>query len=304
MPKFSLHQGVPTGAFGLAGTGAIMIAPTQLWIGYVLLACAGSLFLWGLRINGQHLWGRWWSSQGISEDSRAALIAWLERISTDLGTALATDSSFFFEEAAATIEQMFFKLRKVGIKTPILWGDGAKLGVIRAHRFLIMLRAPLLNGEYKAEARRAAQIVPLLNVAPEAKLMKHYSFFLPSIPPAVQRDVSLTQGLMYVATGEWGHERCDWEDGLELKLNPHRKQFEQLAADGKLTVWGKPPELERGVFVKIDAEFWREFQVEWLSLLLGVPQTEARTGFPHRYHPFTHLMISKAEFEKVDWQHG
>jgi len=56
--RIGLQPGVWTTALGLAGGGAIVIAPYQMLIGYGLLATAAGVFLWGVRINGRHWWQR------------------------------------------------------------------------------------------------------------------------------------------------------------------------------------------------------------------------------------------------------
>lgn len=52
----NIAQGVCSTVAGLAGAAAVVIWPDQIWIGYGLFASAGMLFLWGLRINGRHIW--------------------------------------------------------------------------------------------------------------------------------------------------------------------------------------------------------------------------------------------------------
>lgn len=56
--RISLQNGVWTSVLGLAGTGAIMIWPTQTIIGAMLLGAALLLAIWGLKIDGRHWWKR------------------------------------------------------------------------------------------------------------------------------------------------------------------------------------------------------------------------------------------------------
>jgi hypothetical protein len=54
----SLERGIFTAVLGIAGGGAVMIAPTQLWIGYTMIALAVVIAIWGVRINGRPWWRR------------------------------------------------------------------------------------------------------------------------------------------------------------------------------------------------------------------------------------------------------
>ena len=56
----NLEKGVWSTGLGMAGGGAVVIMPAQIWVGYCLLAASATLFIWGVRINGRHLWQRWW----------------------------------------------------------------------------------------------------------------------------------------------------------------------------------------------------------------------------------------------------
>lgn len=56
--RIGIQSGVTTAAIGIAGGGAIMIAPAQTWIGYSILAVAALVFLWGIKIDNRHWWSR------------------------------------------------------------------------------------------------------------------------------------------------------------------------------------------------------------------------------------------------------
>jgi hypothetical protein len=54
--RISLQAGAFTTALGLLGGGAIVVAPSQLWIGYSLMVAALLLLAWGIKIDDQHWW--------------------------------------------------------------------------------------------------------------------------------------------------------------------------------------------------------------------------------------------------------
>ena len=58
MRRIRLHQGVWTTFLGLVGGGAVTLWPSQIMIGYALIAAAILLAIWGLTIDGGHWWKR------------------------------------------------------------------------------------------------------------------------------------------------------------------------------------------------------------------------------------------------------
>ena len=58
MRRIRLHQGVWTTFLGLVGGGAVTLWPSQIMIGYALIAAAILLAIWGLTIDGEHWWKR------------------------------------------------------------------------------------------------------------------------------------------------------------------------------------------------------------------------------------------------------
>lgn len=59
----SLERGVFSAFVGVGGAGAVVMWPAQWWIGAGLMALAVLILLWGVRINGKHVWQRWWQRE-------------------------------------------------------------------------------------------------------------------------------------------------------------------------------------------------------------------------------------------------
>jgi hypothetical protein len=110
------------------------------------------------------------------------------------------------------------------------------------------------------------------------------------------RDVSLAEALGYALEGEWGnpkhgHALSAFSRALGgIDLPKLLERFTDLAADGKLTIWGKDSEF--GVFKKIPAAHWRSD-----SLILSDTTPAARIE-----RPYYQLMLSRQEIEK-EWPH-
>ena len=53
-----LHQGVYSGSVGLFGAGIVILLPSAKIVGWLLIAAAVSLALWGIKIGDRHWWDR------------------------------------------------------------------------------------------------------------------------------------------------------------------------------------------------------------------------------------------------------
>lgn len=118
-------------------------------------------------------------------------------------------------------------------------------------------------------------------------------------PVASHRDTRLEEGLAYARFREWGRKVSDaWYEG-ETDLENRVQEFEQLASEGKLSVWGKSNFLTYGVFEPVPAEHWRTHMVDWLVLTRGAGGRTTRRDGKGNGGGLTDLIVSKAEFEEV-----
>lgn len=84
-----------------------MIAPTQLWIGYSLLASAGALFLWGVEINGLHFWHFFRSRGRTWHDGRTRLTV---REAASLAAGVVPRNFDQSDEAQSIASQLRYQL--------------------------------------------------------------------------------------------------------------------------------------------------------------------------------------------------
>jgi hypothetical protein len=64
--RVKVERGVYSAAVAVAGAGMVVLAPNHAWVGWMLLALALALLLWGIRLNDHPIWRR---SGAHSEDS-------------------------------------------------------------------------------------------------------------------------------------------------------------------------------------------------------------------------------------------
>jgi hypothetical protein len=115
-----------------------------------------------------------------------------------------------------------------------------------------------------------------------------------------KRDTALRQGLAFASYGDWQTDAFDQITKGEAHLFAAAiAQFRQLAADGKLSVWGKSGKSGlSGVFEPIPPEHWRVAWVDFLDALRENPSSKMANG--EKGEPFLDLMISRIEFER-EW---
>lgn len=120
----------------------------------------------------------------------------------------------------------------------------------------------------------------------------------------VVRDAPLQEALVYCCIGHWGETADVLTTKEQSELWQERKrEIEQLAADGQLSMWGKlfsysgVDHLMDQVHQLIPADFWHENTVNWLSLLSNQTLTEGRNGDKHG-RQFSDIMVSKGEIAK------
>lgn len=125
----------------------------------------------------------------------------------------------------------------------------------------------------------------------------------------VERDMPVGPALQYLLTHRWSDKPMDFRYHGSFADSPLK--ISQAGVDGKITIWGKhngaPP------YVIIPKEFWVKNTLSYDSYI-----AENKQGFiwarsqttPRRNivegDTYTDLMVSRAEFEKIDWNtvHG
>ncbi len=110
-----------------------------------------------------------------------------------------------------------------------------------------------------------------------------------------KRDADVKEGLAYIGSRTWGQSFTDQilagaKDSVE-RLDT----FRQAATDSEITIWGKKSKYVP--YTKIDAKYWEEWQLHYLSLLKTETSTEPTVSNPSDHQVYYDLMISKGEFE-------
>lgn len=54
--KLRLIPGVAAAVIGIVGTGLAFAMPSKAWIGWIIVGLGAGVFLWGIQINGCHIW--------------------------------------------------------------------------------------------------------------------------------------------------------------------------------------------------------------------------------------------------------
>ena len=117
-------------------------------------------------------------------------------------------------------------------------------------------------------------------------------------PPAPTRDVSLSEGLAFLASGKWG-------ETIETVFNDAPGQFMALsddviqrARDGSITIWGRPTEVTP--WEKVPSDHWRHYGLDALMTGHAEPQSENRNDHREKSGIYYKLMICRTELEK-EW---
>ena len=107
------------------------------------------------------------------------------------------------------------------------------------------------------------------------------------------RDVHLGEAIAFIAYRAWGHEYSQTVVDMFLENAPnYLKDFQQLAFDKKVTVWGRLNGF--GVYRRIPPKHWGDHHVNPQALVNGYAKT---WGNDTTY--YDHLMVSKAQFEEL-----
>lgn len=161
-----------------------------------------------------------------------------------IGNAIAFDKKLNYEMALATVEPIILLLKRSKLPVPELHKDGPKAGLLRAHRYLNLLVAPLQVGDEEEAATRAKENVPRLNAMSEEDLWEEVCDSFPPLeplPPARSRDTPVEFALGYALTGDWGKTAFGgliFGGGVWAIEGPI-ETFRHAALQGELRVWGK-----------------------------------------------------------------
>jgi hypothetical protein len=110
------------------------------------------------------------------------------------------------------------------------------------------------------------------------------------------RNVGVAEAVSQLAYGAWGHSFYDAALSHEVDVEWASRQFHQAAADGQVSIWGKPG--SRHLYEPIDSSFWFKNTIDWFSLLHGKPHTEPTNPRELRDKYF-HLMTNRAQVERL-----
>jgi hypothetical protein len=121
-------------------------------------------------------------------------------------------------------------------------------------------------------------------------------------PVAVHRDVSLNEALAYACFRDWGRTAGQAAASGGVDLNHRIREFEQLARDGKLSVWGKKNLFAWGPFDTVPCTHWRDYEIDFYDLLRGAASTKRRNEKSIDGN-FIDLQVSRLEFER-EWPHA
>lgn len=177
---------------GLAGMSATAGQVLPDWLQITVFVCSALAFIWGVVAGVVHF-TRDSPAEPLPATEAARRQAYLEHARNafeQIGGACGTDSALGYEMALASIEPMLLLLKQDGIPIPRLRGDGLKLGILRAHRYLNLLHPALQIGDETEAKRRARKAVPLINAATEERLWRDVkTAFGPRAVPSSPRRV-------------------------------------------------------------------------------------------------------------------
>ena len=118
-------------------------------------------------------------------------------------------------------------------------------------------------------------------------------------PDPVKRDVSLDEAFAYLGNKKWGAsfkgEILGDTPAPEDTLN-RLDIVRQAAVDKEITVWGKLQ--SRLPWVKIPADYWETWQIDYMSILKGSVTTEKSVNLSNYRDKYLELMGSKTEFQR------
>jgi hypothetical protein len=87
-----LQHGVWAAAIGLSGAGADIMWPQEPFVAYGFFLAAGLLAIWGVRINGRHIWGKWWGSDDLGTPQPQTPLAPLTQTHSGSGSNIIADN--------------------------------------------------------------------------------------------------------------------------------------------------------------------------------------------------------------------
>jgi hypothetical protein len=118
----------------------------------------------------------------------------------------------------------------------------------------------------------------------------------PPLPP--KRDKSVGEAILYALKGRWGLDFANFDPRQDSHdVETIKWQFEEMAEDGRIQVWGSDSCVE-GRYTKIDPSEWKHLKIEWQSLTEGRPRTTEKEGTGPTTEPHYNLMVNQAQIER------
>lgn len=135
-----------------------------------------------------------------------------------------------------------------------------------------------------------------INIRPDP-IGDHFRRMADRPPPPPKRDVGLGEAMLYVLRGRWGLDFTGFDPHKDTyDLETIKWQFEEMAEDGRIQVWGSDSWVE-GRYTKVEPGEWKHLKIDWQSLIGGQPRTTSKSdisGVQLHYN----LMVNKAQVEE------
>ena len=119
-----------------------------------------------------------------------------------------------------------------------------------------------------------------------------------AIPKGPVRNVTVGEAVAFLMTKAWGR---DFEQELstpEADSVAEFRRFHQAAADGLVTVWGRPGGVS-SVYEPIPPAFWIKNDVNFSSVLKGAAESEPHLSKDTSQQRYLRLMTSRSDTEQL-----
>lgn len=115
-------------------------------------------------------------------------------------------------------------------------------------------------------------------------------------PSRIKRDVKIAEAIAYLGSGEWGRSFLDVMGAKDVDGVSVYEKFNQAALDGDITIWGRKG--YQGLYEPLPKDYWKEWQVAYMSLLGEQADVEKIVHNPSGWHHHD-LMTSKMQIEAL-----